>query len=647
MGAAIAHRGPDAEGVWLDKDAGLALSHRRLSIIDLSPLGGQPMHSPSGRFVIVYNGEVFNHAQLRRELALGAGGGPRLRGHSDTEVILAAIEAWGLGAAVRRFVGMFAFALWDRRERTLHLVRDRLGIKPLYYGWTGNTLIFGSELKALARHPEFHGDIDRDAVALLLRYQCIPAPYCIYRGIRKLLPGTILTLTTADAKNATAVTYWSAREVAEQSVANPFVGTDDEAADTLDALLRDSVGLRMLADVPIGAFLSGGLDSSVVVSVMQALSDRRVKTFSIGSSDAEFNESHHALAVARHLGTDHTEFIVTPEDARGVIPRLPALYDEPFADSSQLPTFLVSALARQYVTVALSGDGGDELFAGYNRHVWVSRLWNAMRWMPLPLRRAQAGAITALSPGSWDELYRRVSRALPPSYRHVGPGYKLHKFADVLTAQNPETMYERLSSHWNDPQSVVLGSSEPLTATNDPARRAKLATFTEQILYLDLVTYLPDDILTKVDRASMGVSLEARVPLLDHRVVEFAWRLPLSMKLRDGRSKWLLRQVLYRYVPQSLVDRPKTGFGIPLGSWLRGPLREWAEALLDERRLRGEGFFDPAPIRHRWLEHVAGKRRWEYHLWDVLMFQSWLEASQASRVPAGPEASVPAAVPVG
>jgi len=633
MAAAIAHRGPDAEGVWLDEDAGLALSHRRLSIIDLSPLGGQPMLSASERFVIVFNGEVFNHAQLRRELSLETGGGPRFRGHSDTEVMLAAIEAWGLDAAVRRFVGMFAFALWDRRKRKLHLVRDRLGIKPLYYGWTGNTLLFGSELKALARHPEFRGEIDRAAIALLLRYQCIPAPHCIYRGIRKLLPGTILTLTAADAKDAQPVAYWSAREVAEQSVVNPFVGTDAEAADALDALLRDSVGLRMLADVPVGAFLSGGLDSSVVVSVMQALSNRRVRTFSIGSSDAEFNEAHHALAVARHLGTDHTEFFVTPEDALAVIPKMPGLYDEPFADSSQIPTFLVSALARQHVTVALSGDGGDELFAGYNRHMWLSRLWSAMRWMPRGMRSAQAGAITAISPNSWDQLFRRVSPALPRAYRHVGPGYKLHKFAGILTAQDPEAMYVRLASHWDDPESVVLGSAEPITLVTDASRRAKLATFTEQLLYLDLVTYLPDDILTKVDRASMGVSLEARVPLLDHRVVEFAWRLPLSMKLRDGQSKWLLRQVLYRYVPQSLVDRPKTGFGIPLGSWLRGPLREWAEALLDERRLRDEGFFDPAPIRHRWLEHVAGKRRWEYHLWDVLMFQSWLEASETSQIP--------------
>jgi asparagine synthase (glutamine-hydrolysing) len=583
---------------------------------------------------MVFNGEVYNHRELRHELSLGSGRHSQFRGHSDTEVMLAAVEAWGLDLAVRRFVGMFAFALWDRRDRKLHLVRDRLGIKPLYYGWAGDTLLFGSELKALASHPEFRGEIDRGAVALLLRHNCIPAPYCIYRGIRKLLPGMILTLTAADEKDASPVPYWSAREVAERGVADPFVGTDDEATDHVDALLHEAVRLRMLADVPIGAFLSGGIDSSAVVAVMQAQSDRPVRTFSIGSSDAEFDEAHHARAVAQHLGTDHTELFATPADALAVIPRLPELYDEPFADSSQIPTFLVSALARPHVTVALSGDGGDEVFAGYNRHVWAQRLWSATKWIPPGVRRAQAGAITALSPHSWDQLARRVRPALPSALRFRTPGYKLHKLAEVLSAASPEAMYNRLASHWEDPASVVLGTSEPLTALTDPTRRAGFATLTEQMLYLDMVTYLPDDILTKVDRASMAVGLEVRVPLLDHRLVEFTWRLPLSMKVRRGQSKWLLRQVLHRYVPPALVERPKAGFGIPLHSWLRGPLRDWAEALLDEHRLKDEGFFDPAPIRQRWLEHIRGERRWEYHLWDVLMFQAWLEAGRVTSVAA-------------
>ena len=647
MAAAIAHRGPDDEGWWIDEHAGLVLSHRRLSIIDLSPLGHQPMVSEHERFVIVFNGEVYNHAQLRRELSIGGERSPRFRGHCDTEVMLAAIEAWGLEVAVRRFIGMFAFALWDRREQILHLVRDRLGVKPLYYGWMADTLLFGSELKALTSHPAFCGEIDRGAVALLLRHNCIPAPYCIYQGVRKLPPGTILSLTTANAKDAVPVPYWSVQEAAERSVSDPFRGTRDEAIDQLDALLREVVGLRMVADVPLGAFLSGGVDSSAVVAAMQAQSDRPVKTFSIGSSDDEFNESHHARAVARHLGADHVEFFVTPDDALAVIPRLPTLYDEPFADSSQIPTFLVSSLARQHVTVALSGDGGDELFAGYNRHLWAQRLWSAVGWMPHATRLAQASAITALSPASWDEVFRRVRRVLPPTLRYATPGYKLHKLAEVISAPTLEAIYGRLTSHWDAAASVVRGATEPLTALADVTRHPNLPTFTEQILYLDMVTYLPDDILTKLDRASMGVGLEARVPLLDHRLVEFAWRLPLSMKFRDGQSKWLLRQVLYRYVPRRLVDRPKTGFGIPLHGWLRGPLRDWAESLLDERRLKHEGIFDPEPIRQRWLEHLAGKKRWEYHLWDVLMFQAWLGGSRLTQKPAGMPKHAHVEAPIG
>ena len=628
MAAALAHRGPDAEGTWIDESRGIALAHRRLSIIDLSPLGSQPMISASGRFVIVFNGEVYNHAALRKEL-VQTSARVAFRGHSDTEVMLAAIETWGLEAAVRRFVGMFAFALWDRQQDRLHLVRDRLGIKPLYYGWAGDTLLFGSELRAFTAHPSFQGEIDRNAIALLLRYQCIPAPHCIYRGVYKLLPGTILTLGSPEAASVAPVAYWSARQVAEKGASDPFTGTEIEAVEQLETLLREAVSLRMIADVPIAAFLSGGLDSSTVAALMQAQSDRPISTFTIGSTDPAFDESPYARAVARHLGTDHTELIVTPDDALAVVPQLATLYDEPFADSSQIPTYLISALIRRNATVALSGDGGDELFAGYNRHVWATRVWNSVRYLPRAVRNVQASAISAVPPSTWNSLFERVGHLMPKTLRHEDAGYKLHKMADVLSAPSIEAIYTRLASHWQAPTSVVVDAAEPATALADPAHAVRLPSFVEKMLYLDLVTYLPDDVLTKVDRASMAVGLEARVPLLDHRVVEFVWRLPLSLKYRDGKSKWLLRQILYRHVPASLVERPKVGFGIPLHSWLRGPLREWAEELLDEGRLAREGYFNPAPIRRRWLEHLSGKRRWEYHLWDVLMFQAWLETSHA------------------
>jgi asparagine synthase (glutamine-hydrolysing) len=633
MAAALAHRGPDAEGTWIDESCGIALAHRRLSIIDLSPLGSQPMTSASGRFVIVFNGEVYNHGALRKELARTSAG-VAFRGHSDTEVMLAAIETWGLEDAVRRFVGMFAFALWDHQQHRLHLVRDRLGIKPLYYGWAGDTLLFGSELRAFTAHPSFQGEIDRNAIALLLRYQCIPAPHCIYRGVYKLLPGTILTLGSAAPATVAPVVYWSAREVAEKGAGDPFSGTEAEAVEHLDTLLREAVSLRMIADVPIAAFLSGGVDSSTVAALMQAQSDRPISTFTIGSTDSAFDESPYARAVAHHLGTDHTELIVTPDDALAVVPQLATLYDEPFADSSQIPTYLISALIRRNATVALSGDGGDELFAGYNRHVWATRVWNSVRYLPRAVRNVQASAISAVPPNTWNRLFERVGPLMPKTLRHEDAGYKLHKMADVLSAPSIEAIYTRLSSHWHAPTSVVVDATEPATALADPAHAVRLPSFVEKMLYLDLVTYLPEDVLTKVDRASMAVGLEARVPLLDHRVVEFVWRLPLSLKYRDGRSKWLLRQILYRHVPPSLVERPKVGFGIPLHSWLRGPLREWAEELLDERRLAREGYFNPAPIRRRWAEHLSGKRRWEYHLWDVLMFQAWFETSHAAHASA-------------
>ena len=626
MATQMAHRGPDDDGTWAEPDAGVGLGFRRLAIVDLSPNGHQPMHSESGRYVLAYNGEVYNFAALRDELTPL---GHRFRGGSDTEVILAAIEEWGLRAAVRRFVGMFAIALWDRRDRQYHLIRDRLGIKPIYYGWLGGSFIFGSELKALHAHPDFAGTIDRNALALYMRHSYVPAPYTIYAGVHKLPAGTILTLSQPGGDPPQPVPYWSAREVAEAGQAAPFRGTDAEATDRLDALLRDSIRLRMIADVPLGAFLSGGIDSSTVVALMQAQSDRPVKTFSIGFHEADYDEARHAAAVARHLGTDHTELYVTPEEAQAVIPRLPTLFDEPFADASQIPTFLVSQLARRDVTVSLSGDGGDELFGGYNRYFLGQSIWRRVGRVPHALRRAGARAITAVPPARWDREFRRFGRVLPAGMRQQQPGDKLHKFADIMGHQSPEAFYLGLVSSWKTPNSLVLGGAEYPTALNDRAQWADLPEFTQRMMFLDLITYLPDDILTKVDRASMGVSLEARVPLLDHRVVEFAATLPLHLKIREGQGKWLLRQVLYRYVPPALIERPKMGFGVPIDTWLRGPLRPWAEDLLAEDRLRREGYLDPAQIQQKWREHLSGARNWQYYLWPVLQFQAWLQDQES------------------
>jgi asparagine synthase (glutamine-hydrolysing) len=637
MGDAIRHRGPDDGGVWVDAERGVALSARRLAIIDVSPEGHQPMVSGSGRYVIAFNGEIYNHRALRRELdGLGEGHAPHFRGHSDTETLLAAIDRWGLKPALERAVGMFAFALWDRHEQDLHLVRDRIGEKPLYYGWMGDAFLFGSELKALRAHPAFDGEVDRSALALYMRYACVPVPYSIYRGIHKLPPGTILTLQRSSPRpTPLPVPYWSARRVAEAAVADPFEGGETEARDQLDRLLREAVGQQMIADVPLGAFLSGGIDSSTVVALMQVQSDQPVKTFTIGFNETGWNEAVHAKAVARHLATDHTELYVTPVEAMSVIPRLPTLYDEPFADVSQIPTFLVAQLARRNVTVSLSGDGGDELFGGYNRYFWGRRIWRNVGWVPRGARAIAAHGLTSVSPEGWNRLLR-VSRLSVPFRSWSGTfGSKVHKLSGILAVQDPEVMYHSLVSMWQNPAAFVVGSSEPTTVLTDPASWANLHDFTQRMMFLDLVTYLPDDVLAKVDRASMGVSLEARAPFLDHRVVEFAWQVPLSMKIRNGQGKWLLRQVLEQYVPRELIDRPKSGFGCPVGVWLRGPLREWAEDLLDERRIREEGFFNPDPIRATWEEHISGNRDWQYLLWTVLMFQAWLAEQQSVRASSG------------
>lgn len=606
----------------MDERAGIALAHRRLSILDLSSAGQQPMVSPCGRYVLTYNGEIYNHKDLRTDLE-AEGGHFGWRGHSDTETLLAALRHWGVDGALRRVNGMFAFALWDAGERILYLARDRMGEKPLYYGRYGNTFLFGSELKALTAFPGWRGEVDRNALALYLRHNYVPTPWSIYRGIYKLPPAHFVVVRECGAQVAEPQCYWSLAEVAERGVAAAAAAGDPTAlADELDALLCDAVRRRMVADVPLGAFLSGGYDSTTIVALMQAQSDRPVKTFSIGFHEEEYNEARHAKAVAAHLSTDHTEFYVTPEEAMAVIPRLPDIYDEPFADSSQIPTFLVSQLARRHVTVSLSGDGGDELFCGYNRHVIGPRIWRWVERLPPSLRRA-ASRMIAHAPGRAAE---RAMAMLPGRFRINHLADHLPKLAEMLSQPTGEAFYRELVSRWKNPDKVVLGAREPATLLNRPDLLPALPSLREQMMYLDMMTYLPDDILVKVDRASMAVSLEARVPLLDHRVVEFAWRVPTELKYREGQSKWLLRQVLYRYVPKELMERPKKGFAVPIEHWLRGPLRDWAEALLDEHKLREQGFFDPVPIRRMWGEHVSGRRRWHYYLWDVLMFQAWLEA---------------------
>ncbi len=626
MTRSLAHRGPDGEGVWRSADGRVNLGHRRLAIIDLSPAGTQPMMSAGGRFVAVFNGEIYNFKALSGELSAH---GFQPRGHSDTEVLLAAVEQWGVGGALRRFVGMFAFALWDQQEGVLHLARDRMGEKPLYYGWSGRTFLFGSELKAMAAHPDWGGEIDRDALALFFCHSYIPTPHSIYQGIRKLPPGECLSLAVeklAPDELPESTAYWSVREAFAHGASQPSAATDGEAVERLEKLLREAVALQMVADVPLGAFLSGGVDSSVVVALMQAQSARRVRTFSIGFLEEEYDEAAHARRVAAHLGTEHTELYVSPADALAVIPKLPQIYDEPFADSSQIPTYLVSQLARRHVTVSLSGDGGDELFAGYPRYFATERIWRKQRRVPSILRRPVAAFLRWPSPARWDRgLGWAAQAALGPSWRGR-LGDRMHKLAGLLTFTSSHELYAALVARPLGAGATVRGARLLETRLQIAARlaggRAGLIT---GMTGLDLISYLPDDILVKVDRAAMAVSLESRVPLLDHRVVEFAGALPEKFKVRDGRGKWALRQVLYRHVPRELIDRPKMGFGVPIEHWLRGPLRDWGETLLGESRLRAEGFLDPKPIRQMWAEHQAGTRRWHYPLWDALMFQAWLE----------------------
>lgn len=624
MAERIASRGPDDAGIWLDEGVGLALAHRRLAILDLSAAGHQPMVSPCGRYVLVYNGEIYNHQDLREDLAQ-EGGQFNWRGHSDTETLLAALRHWGVSSTLSRLNGMFAFALWDAQERCLFLARDRMGEKPLYYGHSGTTFLFGSELKALRAHPNWHGEVDRAALSLYLRHNYVPAPWSIYKNIYKLPPAHFTVIRDAGQVIGEPQCYWDLKEVAEQGTVTQNAGAQ-ALTDELDSLLRDAVALRMAADVPLGVFLSGGYDSTTIAALMQFQSTSPVKTFSIGFIEAAYDEAQYAKVVAKHLGTEHTELYVTPKEAMAVIPLLPTIYDEPFSDSSQIPTYLVSQMARKHVKVSLSGDGGDELFLGYNRYLKGYQLWKKLSILPVGLLRYVGWTLAHLPAQSLD----RIQRFLPQKLQVSSLPDRLPKLAEVMTCRDGDAFYRHLVSHWKQPDQIVLNTSEPETLLSCPGDWPKLPGLREQMMYLDMLTYLPDDILTKVDRASMAVSLETRVPLLDHRVVEFAWRVPTKLKYRDGQGKWLLRQVLYRYVPPHLVDRPKMGFAVPIGHWLRGPLREWAEDLLSERRLREEEFFDPIPIRKMWAEHISGKQSWHYYLWDVLMFQAWWAETKRS-----------------
>ncbi|WP_133136214.1 asparagine synthase (glutamine-hydrolyzing) [Legionella rowbothamii] len=617
MCQSIAHRGPDDQGIWFDAQVGIGLAHTRLAIVDLSPAGHQPMASVTGRYMIVFNGEIYNHLQLREELALQT-----WRGHSDTETLLAGFEAWGIEQTIERSIGMFAFALWDKQSQTLTLGRDRAGEKPLYYGWQNEAFLFGSELKALKVHPDFKKELNPDALALFLRHNYIPAPHSIYKNIHKLAPGSFLQLSL---KNPQPVVknYWSATQTALTGFSSPFKGDANEAIDELERLAKDAIAQQMMADVPLGAFLSGGIDSSTVVALMQAQSSRPVRTFSIGFHETNYNEAKYAKAVADHLGTQHTELYVTIEDALAVIPKLSTLYDEPFSDSSQIPTFLVSELAKQQVTVALSGDAGDELFCGYNRYTMTSKLWNKINKVPLPIRRGAATVMRQISPRTWD----RISSVLPVLKHYSQVGSKVHKGAYVLASATVNEAYRRLVSHHDKPYSLLVSEGvEPSVFMDQHHADLSQLDDVNRMMAMDFVSYLPDDILVKVDRAAMGVSLETRVPFLDHRLIAFAWTLPLSMKLRDGQSKWPLRQLLDRYVPRSLIERPKMGFSIPLAEWLRGPLRDWAETLLNEQRLQKEGIFNSAAIRLMWHQHLHGKGNFSALLWNILMFQAWWQA---------------------
>lgn len=633
MTDSIKYRGPDDEGHWINPDFGVALGHRRLSILDLSPLGHQPMVSQSGRYTITYNGEVYNYMDIRRDLEKD---GVQFRGTSDTEVMLEAFEQFGIDKAVSRFNGMFAFAVWDSVAKELSLVRDRFGVKPLFYHVSPWGVAFASELKAFASIPHFSRRVNKEALRLFMQFCYVPAPYSILDGIWKLTPGSIVTIPTKNFRSAassqfspypeTSVVsprrYWSAWNKALEGITNPRNVDESQVVEELDVLLRDAVRLRMISDVPVGAFLSGGIDSSLVVALMQEQSSSSVRSFSIGFNEDGYNEAVFAKKIANHLGTDHTELYVTSEVARSMIPKLAFMYDEPFGDSSQIPTSLVSELARQRVTVSLSGDGGDEFFGGYQRYMWGDRLWRIMKWLPRNIRSLAGKSLQKIPVQSWDTFFHTFGSMIPAKLQAARMGEKLHRFAAFLNSKNRSDLYVNLQSFWSSSDDLVPSAQSVRT---DHLQEDSRFNFFELMMIIDAVTYLSDDILTKVDRATMAVSLEGREPLLDYRLFEFAWSMPLSMKYAEGKGKKILRTVLSKYVPLSLFDRPKMGFGIPLGSWLRGPLRKWADELLDPDDIRSQGYLNAELIHRQWRKHLSGERDLSASLWNVLMFQSWLQ----------------------
>lgn len=624
MTGALNHRGPDDSGDWIDETCGIALGHQRLSILDLSKAGHQPMQSASGRYVIVFNGEIYNHQEIRVRLA-SRSVAPDWRGSADTETLLASIDAWGVEKALNSTSGMFAFALWDRHEQVLTLARDRFGEKPLYYGFSAGVFLFGSELKALMQHPAWRGALDKDALESYLRFGCVGGAQCIFQGIRKLAPGSVLRVHRQDVYAGVSPephTWWSAQRAASVAGRLKPLASPEAAVSAVELSLGQSVTERMIADVPLGAFLSGGIDSSLIVALMQERSRRPVQTFSVGFDDARYDESGHAAAVAAHLGTEHTTLEASSQMALDLVPRLPELYDEPFADSSQLPTALICQLTRQHVSVALSGDGGDELFGGYNRHVWVPRLWRKLRYLPLPARRALAATLKAVPPQAYDGLMRSLGRVLSSRLRLRTFGEKIHKLAAALGSESERDLFGRVASMNPDYAAIVRGDQ---ARVKQDAMFSTLAAFNgvEWMLLMDTLHYMVDDVLVKVDRASMGSSLEVRVPFLDADVFETAWRIPSEIKLRDGQGKWVLRQLLYRHVPQSLIDRPKMGFAIPLDSWLRGPLKNWAEDLLSSASLAQLPMLNAEVIHALWHAHKKGQGHHAQQLWTVLQLVAW------------------------